>query len=367
MAETMIARALADLPNDPQFALQRASCQCRHAEFGFETDEGGPMVRNAQAALALLDQSPLATKPARIEAQEALAYGYYRTRQNAKADRVYEQLMKALEEAGMANTLTAAEVLNNWGLVHYEGDIGKAEPLYRRCVELHRSIEGGSVGPTTLENYAGVLLVLARYKEAIPLYEETIQTAKDRNERISQVDAMLELADLYTEIGDPARATAELAEVRPFFDRPLGMLRPAHLAYSRGLLALRRGEGAEARRLFTESIEIFDKWPGKLALNVLALIGLSRAENAVGDREAAERSARRGIALAESFVEKDAPSYLVGLSDEALAEAELSEGQRDAARASAAQAVSHLERTLGTSHPATLEARRLAESLSSAS
>ena len=268
----------------------------------------------------------------------------------------------------MENTLTAAEILNNWGLVHYEGDISKAEPLYRRCMELHRSIEGGSVAPTTLENYAGVLLALARYEEAIPVYEETIRTARDRHQAKDQIDATLELADLYVESGDPDRARAVLAKLNPFLDRPIfGLLRRAHFAYTRGLLALRRGDGAEARALFTESIEDFDKWPGKISLNVLALIGLSHAENAVGDHEAAEKSARHGIALSESFVEKDSPSYLVGLSDAALAEAQLAAGERDAARTSAAQALSHLERTLGTSHPATVEARRLSQSLSPSS
>jgi serine/threonine-protein kinase len=368
MAESMLSTALADLPNEPQFALQRAECLTRCAELGFFTDEGEPMIHNAQEALALLDRSPLASSPARIEAMGTLAYGYYLTRQNAKADLVYTQLLKMLEESGMENTLTAAEILNNWGLVHFEGDIRKAEPLYRRSMELHRSIEGGSVAPTTLENYAGILFVLARYQEAIPVYEETIRTARDRHQAKDQIDATLELADLYVESGDPDRAKAVLAELNPFLDRPIfGLLRRAHFAYTRGLLALRRGDGAEARALFMESIEDFDKWPGKISLNVLALVGLSRAENAVGDHEAAEESARRGIALAESFVEKDSPSYLVGLSDAALAEALLAAGRRDAARASAAQAVSLLERTLGADHPATVEARRVAEAASSAS
>jgi hypothetical protein len=57
----------------------------------------------------------------------------------------------------------------------------------------------------------------------------------------------------------------------------------------------------------------------------------------------------------------------VGLSESALAEAQRNGGQREAARASAARAVSHLERTLGADHPAAVDARRLSESLSSPS
>ena len=52
----------------------------------------------------------------------------------------------------------AADVLNNWALVHFRGDIAKAEPLYRRALELRRSIEGtDSVSPTFAFNVAGVL------------------------------------------------------------------------------------------------------------------------------------------------------------------------------------------------------------------
>ncbi|MGE5413428.1 MAG: protein kinase domain-containing protein, partial [Syntrophomonadaceae bacterium] len=245
IAENMIARALTDLPNDPQNALQRAECFTCYAAFGFLTDEGEPMIENATAALAILDRTPLSTRLARIEAEEALAYGYYLTRQNGKADQAYGQLMKSIEESGMGRTMAAADTLNNWGLVHYLGDVRKAEPLYRRCLELHRSIEGNSIAPTLLENYAGVLFLLARYDEAEPVFEETIRTAKARGERRTELEAIMELADLLTETGEAERAAATLAELKPYVNGPsFGELRQAHFSYSYGTLALHRGDFA---------------------------------------------------------------------------------------------------------------------------
>jgi len=331
------------------------------AEFGLFTDEGEPMIRNAKAALDLLDRSPLATKPARIEAEAALAYGYYLTRQSAKADREYGQLVKALDQAGLENTMVAADTLNNWGLVYYDSDMGKAEPLFRRCLELHRSVEGSSIGPTPLENYAGVLLVLARYGEAAPLYEETIRAARARKYDREEIDASLELADLYVLSGDPGRAATELAKLEHWRQNSkLGVLRKAHFAYSWGLLELERGRAAHARDLFTESVEDFDQWPAKISLNVLAFIGLARAERSLGNLEAADADARKGLALAASFVEPGAPSYLTGLSLLELGETQASRRQPEA-RATLRSAEDHLRRTLGSEHPETLRARRLAE------
>ena len=365
MADAMIARALADLPDDPQFDLPRAECLCAWAEFGMFTDEGEPMIQRAQAALDLLDRSPLATKPARIEAQGALAYGYYLTRQNAKADQVYGLLVKALDQAGLANTMVAADILNNWGLVYYESDMVKAEPLFRRCLELHRSVEGSSIGPTALDNVAGVLLMLARYGEAAPLYEEAIRAAKERKYDREEIDASLELADLYVLSGDAASAMKELATLEHWRANPkLGVLRKAHFAYSWGLLELDRGQAKRARDLFTESVADFDQWPAKISLNVLALVGLARSERSAGNLEAAESAARKGIALAGTFVERGALSYLTGLSLLELGETQLAARQPEA-RGTLTSAAEHLERTLGAAHPSAVRARTLAQTAGS--
>ena len=65
--------------------------------------------------------------------------------------------------------------------------------------------------------------------------------------------------------------------------------------------------------------------------------------------------------MAESLVEKDSPSYLIGLSKEALANVQWASGQREAGRASLQIAVAQLEQTLGPDHPATRRVRDLAD------
>ena len=362
-SQATMARALANLPNEPRYAGIRAECLAQRAAFGFFTDDGEAMIRDAVEAIKLLDASPVPNPSVKIDAQSSLAYGFYLTRQNARADRAFADVMKALEQAGRGRTIAAADIWNNWALIYFGGDIRKAEPLTRRCLELRRSIEGlDAVAPTFLFNYAGVLHRLGKYDEAERLLRETIRTADARKMVRTQVDAMMELADLHTERGHFAAAQQELDLVARYSSQSFfNPLQQALLKYSRGILAFGRGERAVARDELTESTRLFETARARPAQNVLALVALARAETALGNRAAAEADARNAITLAESLVEKDSPSYLIGLSRTALGEVQLGRGDAGAG-ATLSAALGHLEQTLGPDHPATLETRRLSES-----
>ena len=358
-ADRLIAGSLADLPDDAQHALLRAGCLTRWAEFGYYTDEGELMVSRASEALTVLADAPVPSFLTRLEAESALAYGYYLTRQNAKADAAFAALTKELERVGQDRTMAAADAWNNWGLMYHRGEIRRAEPLYRRSLDLHRAIEGeGSVDAVTLHNYAGVLQQLGRYEEAEGVFREAIASARSREVTYIEIFATLELSTLYAETGRLDAARSEIATLDKYVGtNAFTPLRRAFLAYARGTLAAARGDSGEARVHFADSVRLYDGIPAKFSHGVLALTGLARAELATGHPEAAEAAARRALVLAESFVDKDAPSYLVGLSLASLGEVERSAG-KISARETIAKAVQHLEKTLGPDHPATRQARR---------
>jgi len=357
-AEALISRALAGLPDRPEYALQRAECLTRFSEFGFFTGDGDTMIANASRALALLDRAPFATASKKIDAQAALGYGYYLSRQNRKADDMFAEVMAGLEATGRDRTIAAADVLNNWALVHDRGDVAKSEPMYRQVLELRGSIEGTEkIAPTFLFNYAGVLLQLGRYADAEPYFQATIRSAAARRERRIEFDATMQLAELYLRRGDLPRAEAQLEQVTPFRGEPrFDGLRQAQLAYYTGLLAQARGDAVTARARFRDSMGLFDRSEWKIGMNVAALIELARCEQALGDGTAARSAIGRATTLAESFVEKDGPSYLVGLSLLARGDIERAQGSVDAARASFRAASAHLSKALGADHPATKDA-----------
>ncbi|HET6372514.1 MAG TPA: protein kinase, partial [Candidatus Polarisedimenticolia bacterium] len=363
-ARAMIDRALADLPEAPRYDMLRAECLLRKGNFGYFDGDGNAMIQSSTAAIALFDRARAPTTIRSVDALGSLAYGYYLTRRNAEAERTFAEVMKGLEATGRDRTIAAADTLNNWALIYFLGDLARAEPLCRRVVELRRSIEGGaSISPTATFNHAGTLIQLARYDEAIPLLEETIRVAAEREEYRIRFDAMMELAGLYIEMGDLARAADQLDTLTPHLANPrFDIFRQAQLAYYRGRLAQAQGDQSAARLQYSKAIEIFDSRKGKIAMNVRALLGLARSELALGSLPAAEAAVDKALGLAQSFVEKDAPSYLVGLSLLVRGELLASQEMASQARAAYQTALEHLDRTLGSAHPATEEARRRARS-----
>jgi len=363
-AEATMQEALAGLPQTPQYALQRANCLIAYSQFGFMTGDATTMIARAGEALALMRDVPFATTLSRITAQSALAYGYFLAHESRKADEAYAMIMSELEAVGVERTVLAAEILNNWGLVHFGGDIAKAEPLCRRVLELRRSIESAeSVAPTYTYNLAGVLVELARYEEATALMEESIRVAMARGEWRIAYDAMMSLAGISIERGDYSLASIQLERVRPYLeDQRFNSFRRAQWAYWTGRLAAARGDQESARAAFAKAIEIFGKEPQKIALNVQALVALAQSQQALGDAAAATTSIDQALALAEAFVEAGSPSYLVGRSLAARGDLQLAVGTRDAARATFKQALEHLNTTLGADHPATQAALKKANS-----
>jgi serine/threonine-protein kinase len=362
-ADALIATALAELPRDPQHALARAECLARWSEFGFYTDEGPPMIRRATEALAALSESPVPSLLTRLDARADLAYGYYLDRQNTKADAEFAALTIELERTGRDRTRAAADAWNNWGLVHHRGEIRKAEPLYRQSLEIHRSLVGeGQVAAVVLHNYAGVLLQLARYAEAERVSREAIRAARAQNATFIEMFASMELAGMYAETGRLGQARAMLATLDPYLGtKAFTPLRRAYRAYTLGLVAMAEGNASEARTQFAESVMLHDGIPAKFSSGVLALVGLARAELAAGNPTAAEAAARRALALAESFIETGTPSYLVGLALATLGRVEVAGSQSEAGRETLRTALDHLEKTLGSAHPATLEVRRFSD------
>jgi len=354
-AVPLIEKALATLPDRPENALLRAECLIGRGQTGYLIEDSALMLRDGEAALALLDRLQPPPPVRRIEAQALLAYGYYLSRQMAKADAQYEEIASALVRTGRDRTTLAADTYNNWSLVHYEGNLSRAEPLCRRAVELRRAVEGtDGIAPTVTFNHAGVLLQLARYDEAEPLYQETVRTARARQFPLIETDAMLELADLYTRRGDLARASAQLETLGPLLTGPNpNAFRQVQLAYMRGRLALARHDALAARPLLAGVVETFEKRNSHLGLRVFALLELAAAEEETGDLAAAAATAGHAKEIATTFVEKDAPSYLIGLSEARLAAVQAASGDAAGARSSWGAALEHLKVTLGEDHPET--------------
>lgn len=361
-AEALMLRTLAELPEAAEYGQLRAECLTRYAEFGFANGKGDAMIRNASAALALFDANPDASVPRKIDARAALAYGYYLSRENAKADREFAAVAKALEAVGRERTLAAADNYNNWSMVHYRSDIRQAEPLSRRALELRRYIEGSEgVSPDVTFNQAGVLLLLGRFDEATPLYEETIRTSEARDQLVMVAYASMEYADLKIQSHDIPAAAALITRVEGLSsDKRFGRSTRGILAYHQGLLAEARGDLPHARRHYLAAAEAFARRSEKIALNVSLACGLARVEHALGHEPESVKAADLALATAREMAAPGSPSYLIGKAMLVTGDNQRFAGKLDESRQSFRLARENLERTLGPDHPLTQEAVRKA-------
>ena len=360
--ETLIAQTLAALPDERRYALPRAQCLVFQSEMSYVTYEGEPMIRHAREALAVLDGASISSAVTRNDAMGAIAYGYFLTGQNAKADRAYADLMAALERTGRDRTLVAADVMNNWALVHNLGDIRKAQKLYERSLELHRAIEGAdSLNPVGLDTYGSVLVQLARYPEAERLLVDSARIAHERDNIRVELVATIDLACLYAREGRVAEAQSTLARVeRHEGEKVLEVKgRKGLLAYARAEVARARDDAAGARSRYQESLSYFDATDSQFPESVYARTGLAQTELALGDFDAADAAARRALEIAVSLVPKGAPSYLTGLAEAELGEVQLAR-KDPAAAATLRAAEQELDATLGPEHPASQRVHRLA-------
>ena len=358
-AALMMESALKGLTDDPEYDQLRAECLIRKSEFGYFNGNGEQMIEHASAAMHLLSRIEGVSAQRRSDAQASLAYGYYLAHRNADADREFAAVVRVMESAGLSRTLAAADVMNNWSLVHYRSDIRKAEPLLKQAMELRRSIEGpDGVAPTVSFNYAGTLLMLGRLDEAAPLFEETIRTAAARQETRIMFDAMMELAELRIESGDLDAAQEQLDKLTPHLKHPrFDIMRTAQLTYYRGHLAEIRGDPRSAHASYTEAKRGFDSLEQKIAMNVSVLCGLARTELALGNPTAATSAANEAWRLAETLAEPNSPSRLLGTALLAVGTTQRARGEVDASALSFKRARENLEHTLGPSHALTRQAQ----------
>ena len=133
----------------------------------------------------------------------------------------------------------------------------------------------------------------------------------------------------------------------------------ASVAYERAMLAQARGDADAAIAEADKAVAIAERGPDKVALAVFLLrraeldLMLKRFDLALAD-------AQRASALHREFAGPGAPSSYVGRCYLVQGQALAASGQTVEARRALTSALEHLRPTLGTDHPQTKLAERLA-------
>jgi tetratricopeptide (TPR) repeat protein len=230
------------------------------------------------------------------------------------------------DSAGIALTLS------NLGItVMRLGDYSEATRQLEEALDLRRQFGDQRGIRVTLMNLGLVAFEQGNNERAVELYAESLALARLAKDEHSVGIALTNLGEAYMNQGAYDRAEACFAEAAQIYQRLGSRSGEGDVARCRGLIALRRGDCAEAYRFLAEAISTLRDL-GEKELSLLAIEALAAVANRCHypDRAARLLSAsemlRRSIGLARPPVDQrefDAciASAHVQLSETAFAEA----------------------------------------------
>jgi eukaryotic-like serine/threonine-protein kinase len=367
-AETLIQEGLRELPDDPQFVLDRIFCFARGSEVARDTGQSSEAVARAQASQQLVEKSPLRSDVLESHTLIDLAESYRVAGRLREATVTFERASMMLTALGRDDTEQAGTLFNNWALALLQaGRIIESERVFHRAIEISRadsSVE--TVSPVLLNNYAATLWNLARLTEAADYAERGYAKAQEAGDEVAINQSLLMLARVYRDQHDLAHSDAMLAQVEPRLRRglPAGHFAFGSLASERSLNALARGDVPAAMRLADQAVAIDEasiKAGGEGAVPFrLLLIRRSTIELAARRPNDAVADAKRALSLLQAAAEPATFSSVMGRAHLALANALDAQGKMDEAHAAARAAVEQLQNALGPDHSETRAARQFA-------
>jgi len=360
-AEELVREGLAQLPDDPRFALDRIYCLLRGSEVSRARDEMSLAVSRVETAERLHRELRFPAPSLGLHVQLSLATVYQFAGRLTDAARAFERADARFVELGRDRTESAGTLYNNWGLMLLiAGRPLAAESLFRRAMAIGRSDSSlETVSPMLLANYARSLNELDRLGEAVRFADEAYAKARRAGDEFVLSIALRLRADLYSRSGELDRAERTLAELAPRLRRcPPRHAAIMHLQHTLAQYRLARGDLPAAWATADSAVGLARVLPGANQFLPIMLLRRSEVELAVHRYAEAERDATEAREAARVLVGGE-PSSTVGTADLLRAHALRGQGRVREADTAFAVAFEELRTTLGPGHPRTLEAAGL--------
>jgi serine/threonine-protein kinase len=367
-AEPLIREGLQELPDEPQFALDRMFCLLCGSEVAGNNGDTRLSVSRANEAQSVLKHSPLDSELLDLRISMNMAETNREAGQLHEALPMFERSSTLMTDLGRDNTQSEITLLNNWGLTLDQlGRVVDAENIYRRAINISRTDNSEQgVAPTLLLNYSEILQDLNRLDEAADYAERAYDGARKAGDNVTINQSLLERARIYSDQHKPDRSATVLAEVEPRLrkDLPPGHYAFAGLAHEYSRLEQERGNLEGALRYANEAVNIMgaaaksDKGAAEFVPGTLDR--RATIELAAGHIDDAYADASRALRLFQEAAQPGQPSKILGRSYLIMARVLDAQGKKGEASAAAASSVPHLDGTLGPDHPDTRAARQLA-------
>jgi tetratricopeptide (TPR) repeat protein len=370
LAETRYQEGLRQIPEGPQFALDRVECLRSGSEVAQQTGDSQQGIARAQRAQQVLMHSRFDSDVLELDRWTDLASEYSLAGQDQEAVFAYEKAGALLSSLGRDDTQTAVTVFEGWAVeLNQLGRPLDAERLFRRAIDISRtSPSEETVSPMVLNDYARTLRELGRLKAAADYAERAYAKAQHAGHQLVINQSLLERARIYNAQRNLSRAAAMLAEVEPRLRQslPPGHYAFASLASEQAVAALTSGDVSAALKFADESVALDEaavKAGGAGAFYLpMLLTRRSAIRLEAGHRIEAVADAVRALSLLQADAEPGVFSAYVGRAYLTLGRALQARGEGEEARAAFHSAAQHLEATLGSDHPEARSACLMAES-----
>ena len=362
--EEIASRAQRQAGGDAQ---SQADCWQQRSYIAMMARDGAGMLASSQAALAALDRVPHASPVNHAQLISIMASAYRLLGQTAEADAAYGRSIAMLTQVQKADSIEAAVIWSNWGMTaDASGQDSLAAERYRHALTSEEQILGAdAVSGATLNNLARKSVRLARLDDAEKYSERALKRFRSVGTPSQIALALLANSEVRLAQGRFDEAKALLAQARAQIGAKADTAQsPApSLLFQQAKLERAQGDAAEALRTIdtlTQRTQAAGAPPEprvsryqRRRERAETLLALGLYDAALGDIADAITCARelQGSAPASSYT---------GLA--LLTDARLLNGRGDAnsARARAAEALLHLQATLGPDHPDTRHAAQLA-------
>jgi len=367
-AEALIQEGLRELPDKPQYSVDKIFCLRRGSEVAQVAGDSKLGVARMEMAQEASKHSPFASDMQNLHIAIEMAEAYRVAGQNQQASVAFERAAALLSPLGRDDTATAVVLFNDWAAAMDRlGRPLEAEKLYRRAIDISRAGKSDdTVSPTILSNYAGTLRQLDRLDQAAEYVERAYVKAQRAGDP-AVIYQTLQIGSLVCiERHDFARAATMLRELEPRLRRtfpPDGFWFGA-LASDQSLLASAKGDSSVALPLADHAVAILEaaSKSGRMGSDYLPIVLLRRStvELAAGLPSQAADDANRALTLFQAAVPPSTFSSHVGHAYLNLGRALQAQGKTEEARTAFQSAVEHLQSALGPDHPDTRGARQLA-------
>jgi serine/threonine-protein kinase len=366
-AEELTREGLGALPDEPQYALDRASCLVVGGAVSRGNGVPAEAIDRLRRAQQLLKQAPPHSQSLDLRASMFLADAFRQIGRHRDACFQYEQTAARLTEIGQDDMGLAGSIFYKWGLSLIAlGRPMEAEKLIHRAILVFSKGEDDpEVVPWHLVAHAHALRDLGQLDGADEQSRRGYSTSLKGGDPGGANQAMLLTVSIARIRGNLVEAVKLLAQLEPrLHTLPPGSIFAASFLAERGLIEQAQGDLNAALNSINQSLAIAEASvkAGKQGADLVPVLLTYRSnvKQSLGRTDDGVADATRALDQLQEAAQPGSFSSNLGRAYLALGRGLQAQDKLDPARAVFRLAAEHMQNALGPDHPDTHTARQLA-------